>query len=330
MVHGAQPALNFPPELLLRPRRAWHRAAIFDVDGVLTDGRLYIGEHGETFKALPYARRPRPEAAAPGRHRPVVITGRDSPAVRRRMADLGLRARASTAPTTSWPRAKPLLRRCGLDWSAGRGDRRRLARPAAAAARRASPARRPMRTPRCGRWRTTSPRRAGGHGAAREFCDLLLVAAGRYAELLHGHLRTLDGARWRRRRRPAAARRRRSRSTCASPAPSRCADRALARCALLDLVSAYLPLLLMALLALGHLVAGAQHAAPVERAARGRAAAPRARLRDARLRRSQRFARRRRAAHAQIEGDAAAPLSRHRHARDRPAAHPRHRRATAA
>jgi 3-deoxy-D-manno-octulosonate 8-phosphate phosphatase (KDO 8-P phosphatase) len=36
--------------------------------------------------------------------------------------------------------------------------------------------------------------RAGGDGAAREFCDLLLVAAGRYAELLQGHLQTLDGA----------------------------------------------------------------------------------------------------------------------------------------
>jgi 3-deoxy-D-manno-octulosonate 8-phosphate phosphatase (KDO 8-P phosphatase) len=34
---------------------------------------------------------------------------------------------------------------------------------------------------------------AGGHGAAREFCDLLLVAAGRYAGLLNEHLSTLDG-----------------------------------------------------------------------------------------------------------------------------------------
>jgi len=33
----------------------------------------------------------------------------------------------------------------------------------------------------------------GGHGAARECCDLLLMAAGRYAPLLHGHLVTLDG-----------------------------------------------------------------------------------------------------------------------------------------
>ena len=35
---------------------------------------------------------------------------------------------------------------------------------------------------------------SGGHGAAREFCDLLLMAAGRYADLLRGHLTTLDGA----------------------------------------------------------------------------------------------------------------------------------------
>jgi 3-deoxy-D-manno-octulosonate 8-phosphate phosphatase (KDO 8-P phosphatase) len=34
----------------------------------------------------------------------------------------------------------------------------------------------------------------GGEGAAREFCDLLLMAAGRYAALLQGHLQTLDSA----------------------------------------------------------------------------------------------------------------------------------------
>jgi len=33
---------------------------------------------------------------------------------------------------------------------------------------------------------------AGGHGAAREFCDLLLVAAGRYAGLLAEQSGTLD------------------------------------------------------------------------------------------------------------------------------------------
>ena len=32
----------------------------------------------------------------------------------------------------------------------------------------------------------------GGEGAARECCDLLLMAAGRYADALAGHLHTLD------------------------------------------------------------------------------------------------------------------------------------------
>ena len=62
-------------------------------------------------------------------------------------------------------------------------------------ARRASPARRRTRTSRCGRVAHHVTAARGGHGAAREFCDLLLMAAGRYAELLHGQLRTLDGAR---------------------------------------------------------------------------------------------------------------------------------------
>ncbi len=34
--------------------------------------------------------------------------------------------------------------------------------------------------------------RPGGQGAAREFCDLLLMASGRYAALLRAHGGTLD------------------------------------------------------------------------------------------------------------------------------------------
>jgi 3-deoxy-D-manno-octulosonate 8-phosphate phosphatase (KDO 8-P phosphatase) len=30
---------------------------------------------------------------------------------------------------------------------------------------------------------------AGGHGAARQWCDLLLLASGRYARLLEDYLR---------------------------------------------------------------------------------------------------------------------------------------------
>ena len=43
-----EPALAWPPELLLRAQGV--RVAIFDVDGVLTDGGLYFGPEGEALK----------------------------------------------------------------------------------------------------------------------------------------------------------------------------------------------------------------------------------------------------------------------------------------
>ncbi|WP_457319948.1 KdsC family phosphatase, partial [Roseateles sp. P5_E11] len=36
-------------------------------------------------------------------------------------------------------------------------------------------------------------RAAGGYGAAREYCDVLLMAAGHYERLLNTHHDTLDG-----------------------------------------------------------------------------------------------------------------------------------------
>ena len=86
------PALQFPPELLLKAqgRSLGLRAAIFDVDGVLTDGRLYIGEQGETVKAFHVLDGHGLKLLLAGGIVPLIVTGRDSPALRRRVADLGL------------------------------------------------------------------------------------------------------------------------------------------------------------------------------------------------------------------------------------------------
>ena len=86
-------ALRFPPELLLRAqgRGLGLKLALFDVDGVLTDGRLYIGEQGKMFKAFHALDGHGLKLLAQGGIEPVIITGRDSAAVRRRVADLGLR-----------------------------------------------------------------------------------------------------------------------------------------------------------------------------------------------------------------------------------------------
>jgi 3-deoxy-D-manno-octulosonate 8-phosphate phosphatase (KDO 8-P phosphatase) len=82
------PALRFPAELLLAAQGV--RAAIFDVDGVLTDGRLYVGESGESFKAFSTLDGHGLKLLAQGGIVPVVVSGRDSPALRRRVADLGI------------------------------------------------------------------------------------------------------------------------------------------------------------------------------------------------------------------------------------------------
>ena len=85
------PALSFAAELLLKAqgRGLGMKCAIFDVDGVLTDGRLYIGEHGETVKAFHTLDGHGLKLLARAGITPLIVTGRDSAAVRRRVADLG-------------------------------------------------------------------------------------------------------------------------------------------------------------------------------------------------------------------------------------------------
>ena len=185
------PVMHFPPELLLAAQGM--RVAIFDVDGVLTDGRIYIGEQGEAFKAFSTLDGHGLKLLAQGGIEPVVITGRDSPAVRRRVADLGVR-HAVYGAGDKLAAALPLLAALGADWAqvAVMGDDWPDLPMMVRAGFACAPANAHAEVRAIARHVTRSE---GGHGAARECCDLLLTAAGRYAELLHGHLVTLDGAR---------------------------------------------------------------------------------------------------------------------------------------
>ena len=86
------PALSFEPELLLRAQGSGMgmKAAIIDVDGVLTDGTLFVGADGEVMKPFSVLDGHGLKLLRAGGIEPLVITGRDSAAVRRRLADLGL------------------------------------------------------------------------------------------------------------------------------------------------------------------------------------------------------------------------------------------------
>ena len=184
------PALRYPPELLLQAQGI--RWAIFDVDGVLTDGRIYISERGEEFKAFSTLDGHGLKLLAQGGITPVVITGRDSPAVRRRVADLGIQ-HAVYGAHDKLAAANRLMPSLGLDWDtlAVMGDDWPDLPLMTRAAFACAPANAHAEVKAVAHHVTAAH---GGHGAARECCDVLLMAAGRYAALLNGHLQTLDGS----------------------------------------------------------------------------------------------------------------------------------------
>jgi 3-deoxy-D-manno-octulosonate 8-phosphate phosphatase (KDO 8-P phosphatase) len=185
-------APRFAPETLLRAqgRGLGVKAAIFDVDGVLTDGTLFIGEQGEAFKPFSVLDGHGLKLLRQGGIEPIAITGRDSGAVRRRLADLGV-VHAAFGAGDKLVVATSLLGGLGLEWPdvAAIGDDWPDLPLLARAAFAAAPPNAHPEVLALAHHVTQAP---GGHGAAREFCDLLLMAAGRYAALLAAHQATLD------------------------------------------------------------------------------------------------------------------------------------------
>ena len=175
-----QPALNFPPALLLRAQAV--RVAFFDVDGVLTDGGLYVSEAGETLKRFHTLDGHGIKLLQRAGITPAVISGRDSPALRLRLGALGVvHMRLGTEDKA--PAAEAILAELGLDWQAAAAmgddwpDLPLLRRAALACA------------PSTAHAEVLGiahfvPHRLPGAGAAREFCDLLLVASGTYVREL--------------------------------------------------------------------------------------------------------------------------------------------------
>lgn len=187
-------ALSFPPELLVQAQGTGLgvKLALFDVDGVLTDGRIYIGANGEDQKAFSTLDGHGLKLLQQAGITPVIITGRDSPGVRRRVADLGL-THALHGVKDKLAAAEPLLAQFGVSWGevAAIGDDWPDLPLLARAGFAAAPPGAHAEAKAVAHYVT---RAAAGYGAAREFCDLLLMAAGQYERLLQAHHDTLDGS----------------------------------------------------------------------------------------------------------------------------------------
>ena len=177
------PAIRFDPALLLAAQGI--KVAFFDVDGVLTDGGIYYSDEGETLKRFNTLDGHGLKLLLKGGITPAVITGRDSAPLRKRLEGLGV-VHVHYGTETKLPAAEQTLKALGADWAQAAAigddwpDLPVLARCAFAAA----PPHAHAEVKAAARYVTQA---AAGQGAARELCDLLLVASGRYAQLLQAY-----------------------------------------------------------------------------------------------------------------------------------------------
>jgi 3-deoxy-D-manno-octulosonate 8-phosphate phosphatase (KDO 8-P phosphatase) len=161
----------------IKERAARVRLAVFDVDGVLTDGRLYYGAGGEELKVFHVHDGQGLKRLQAAGVTLAIISGRDSAAVTRRMQDLGIE-HVFQGDEQKLPIFEQLLKR--LDIAAEHcacvgddlPDLPLLQRAGlAVAVANAQPA-----IKQAAHHVTTAH---GGRGAAREVCDLILAAQGR-------------------------------------------------------------------------------------------------------------------------------------------------------
>ncbi len=175
------PRQTFATELLLRAQPV--RALLLDVDGVLTPGDLLVGADGEQLKRFCTLDGHGLKLLESCGVTAVVLSGRDSPALRARLAELGLLRHAVLGRSHKLPGAQAALEALGLGWGevAAIGDDwpdlPLLTRAQLAAC---PPGAHPEVLARV----HVRTRAAAGAGAVRELCDLLLSAQGRYADLL--------------------------------------------------------------------------------------------------------------------------------------------------
>lgn len=173
---AARPVQNFDPVLLLRAQSV--RVLLLDVDGVLTDGGLYFGEEGEVLKRFHTLDGHGLKLLQRAGITPAIVSGRDSPALRRRLAALGVQ-HLRLGTEDKGPAACALLSELGLDWAAAAAmgdDWPDLAMLVPAALALAPPGAHPEVLARA--HHVTG--RPAGAGAVREACDLLLTACGAY------------------------------------------------------------------------------------------------------------------------------------------------------
>jgi 3-deoxy-D-manno-octulosonate 8-phosphate phosphatase (KDO 8-P phosphatase) len=162
----------------LQARARAIRLLVLDVDGVLTDGRLYFGAEGEAIKAFNTLDGHGLKMLAASGVQVAIISGRNSPMVRRRAEGLGI-SLIKLGREDKFTALQELLRDepCPLEAIACMGDDY----PDLSIMSRVGLALAPPNA--CDEVRVRAhwvSTRAGGEGAVRDACDLIMRAQGTY------------------------------------------------------------------------------------------------------------------------------------------------------
>lgn len=170
---------DYPADI--RERAARIRLACFDVDGTLTDGHVGFDSEGGEYKffhihdgmGLVLLRKSGIAVA--------FVTARAGAAAERRAEELGVEAHTGVKDKLACVQAIAGRLGIGMDAVSFMGDDLPDLRVMARVGLSAAPANAHPWTRERVHWRT---RAAGGHGAVREFCDLLLAAQDHVQALL--------------------------------------------------------------------------------------------------------------------------------------------------
>ncbi|EJN01252.1 HAD family hydrolase [Herbaspirillum sp. YR522] len=177
-------AASFAPDVLAKA--ATTRLMIFDVDGVLTDGGLFYGEDGEAFKRFNALDGHGIKMLQQSGVATAIITARQSGFVVRRARDLGI-AHVFQGIHDKRQAFEQLLQHTGLQATqcGYLGDDVIDLPVFTRVGFKACVAHGHREVKRRADYITTA---GGGHGAAREICDLVLAAQGNYEAALAPYL----------------------------------------------------------------------------------------------------------------------------------------------
>lgn len=170
---------DYPADI--RERAARIRLACFDVDGTLTDGRLFFDSDGRELKAFHVHDGQGLVLLRKAGIAVAFVTARASAVAEHRAAELGLEAHTAVADKLACVERIAGRLGIGLDAVAFMGDDLPDLRVMRQVGFSVAPANAHAWVRERAQWRTSA---RAGHGAARELCDLLLAAQGHAEALL--------------------------------------------------------------------------------------------------------------------------------------------------